>query len=195
MTLSFWKFTFFKQKHFFSIFSLLSTSSSCSSHLNRGNIPPIPPGNFQQRGGMGDPSLPFRSFYSRVPSPSSSSIISPQPPLQQYIYPSSSHLLPYPSPYPPPPPPPMNDYFVGHVLNSNRHPNPNYPTDSNYTCIGAPIAHRYPVEGIRAISAAPAGDGVLCNHAQGSNWNYNYTDEQDLDPSAIDRFRDEFWEG
>ncbi|XXG83765.1 hypothetical protein AAC387_Pa10g1448 [Persea americana] len=152
------------------------------SHLGC-NIPPIPPGNFQQRGGMGDPSLPFRSFYSRVPSPSSSSILSPQPPIQQYLYPSSTHLLSFPSPYPPPPPPPINDYYVGHVLNSNRHPNPNYPTESNYTCIGAPIAHRYPSEGIRA----PGADGAQCNHPQGANWNYNYTDEQELD-----RFRDEF---
>ncbi|XP_058088466.1 zinc finger protein STAMENLESS 1-like isoform X2 [Magnolia sinica] len=151
------------------------------------NIPSIPTVNFNQRGAMGDPSLPFRPVYTRLPSPSSPSMLS-QPPLQPYLYTSSSpRLLSFPSPYPPNP---MNDYYIGHVLNPHHPTNPSYTRESNYTCIGAPVTtHGFPAEGIRP---PPPMDGLRCNQGDGLNWNCGNADGPELDVSPMDRFRSEY---
>ncbi|KAL6007483.1 hypothetical protein ACLOJK_032981 [Asimina triloba] len=130
------------------------------------NMPPMATGNFSQ------------PVYTRLPSPSSSSML-PQQPLQPYLYPSSSRFLSFPSPYPPP----TNDYYVGHVLSPHRPMNPSYSNDSNYTCIGAPIN----------VQAPNAADHSLrFNQANGLNWNCGDGDGPDLDGSPMDRFRNDY---
>ncbi|XP_019707341.1 zinc finger protein STAMENLESS 1-like [Elaeis guineensis] len=148
--------------------------------LNLGGTQPIPPGGFQHRGGgIGDPCLQYRPVYPRLTTPS--------PPLQPYVYPTtSSHPIPYPSPHPS-----MGDYFIGHVLNSSSQHQvhrPSYEPDSSYTCFGAPLAHGLPMEGVRA----PMGRESSGNQADGMNWSYGHGPHMDSSSSTIDRFRDNF---
>lgn len=114
-------------------------------------------GFHHQTGNMGDPS-PFRATYpSRLFSPSSSSNLTPpppQPPRQPYLYPSPSRLVSYPTQYPL-----MHDYYIGHVLT--------HTSDSNYTCIGAPVRN-------------------------GSDVSLFSVPDQRLDPSSMNRFQDGF---
>ncbi|KAK8655358.1 hypothetical protein V6N13_107939 [Hibiscus sabdariffa] len=100
-----------------------------------------------------DPTLSFRSVCPpRLFSGSSSTVLPPtlQPP-QPYLHPSPSRLgSSYPSQCPTHG---INDYYVGHVLGINNnlsysqhhhhHRNLNYlgGSDSNYTCIGAPVGN------------------------------------------------------
>ncbi|GMJ13138.1 JAGGED [Hibiscus trionum] len=101
-----------------------------------------------------DPTLSYRSVCPpRIFSGSSSTLIPPtlQPP-QPYLHPSPSRLgsSSYPSQYSPHG---INDYYVGHVLgvssnlsHSQHHQqNLNYlgGSDSNYTCIGAPVGNMF----------------------------------------------------
>ncbi|XP_034682333.1 zinc finger protein JAGGED-like isoform X2 [Vitis riparia] len=168
---------------------------------------PIAPGSFHQTGNMGDPTLPFRSVYpTRMFSGSSSTLLTPPP--QPYLYASPSRLVSYPSQYPPPS---MNDYYVGHVLSSGSqysHPGLNYggASDSNYTCIGAPVGHGFPPSngGGRGSELGGSGggggggggggrDGSLQNQEEGLNWGRSYAgSQQRMDPSLINRFQDGF---
>ncbi|KAG9448935.1 hypothetical protein H6P81_008900 [Aristolochia fimbriata] len=111
---------------------------------------------------MGDPSMPLRTVYTRLPSPSSSPSILPAGPHQPSpynMYPSSSssrQLLSYPSSYSAP----VTDYFIGHVVPNSGHHHPNQvgyggaAGEPNYTCMGAPMA-------VQGGFVGPTTDGVL----------------------------------
>ncbi|XP_068638651.1 zinc finger protein STAMENLESS 1-like [Aristolochia californica] len=148
----------------------------------------IPSGNFHQRGVMGDPSLPLRTVYTRLPSPSSPSIL---PPPQPYMYPSSSRLLSYPSSYPAP----VTDYFIGHVVpnSSHHHQHQSYGAEPNYTCMGAPIAHGFSTtDGMRGTASSATRGGGPHGRFSGGSLNCSYPEEQGLEPPSIHRFRDDF---
>ena len=167
--------------------------------------------SYHPGGNVGDPILPVRSVYPpRLFSGSSSTLMPPplQPPSQPYLHPSPSRLSTYPSQYPTHP---MNEYNVGHVLGSSsssqyRHQNHNYlgATDSNYTCIGAPVGHGFGSCSNRGADLAGSGgggggaggrDASLSNQEEGLNWGRSYAGgtQQRLDyPSTINRFQDGF---
>ncbi|KAI5579735.1 hypothetical protein POPTR_008G121200v4 [Populus trichocarpa] len=166
---------------------------------------PMGTGSYHPAGNIGDP---FRSAYT-VPRlfPSSSSTLlpapapAPQPPHQPYLYTSPSRLpASYNSQYPQQP---INDYYIGHVLNntSQTHPshqNMNYnmsASESNYTCIGAPVAHGGFGLGSSRSTEGSGRDGSLSNQEDGLNWGRSYAagGQQHLDhPSSINRFQDGF---
>jgi len=164
---------------------------------------PMGTGSYHPAGNIGDP---FRSAYT-VPRlfPSSSSTLlpapAPQPPPQPYLYTSPSRLpASYNSQYPQQP---INDYYIGHVLNntSQTHPshqNMNYnmsASESNYTCIGAPVAHGGFGLGSSRSTEGSGRDGSLSNQEDGLNWGRSYAagGQQHLDhPSSINRFQDGF---
>ncbi|KAL9401828.1 hypothetical protein Peur_005677 [Populus x canadensis] len=166
---------------------------------------PMGTGSYHPAGNIGDP---FRSAYT-VPRlfPGSSSTLlpapapAPQPPHQSYLYTSPSRLpASYNSQYPQQP---INDYYIGHVLNntSQTHPshqNMNYnmsASESNYTCIGAPVAHGGFGLGSSRSTEGSGRDGSLSNQEDGLNWGRSYAagGQQHLDhPSSINRFQDGF---
>ncbi|XP_034902644.1 zinc finger protein JAGGED isoform X1 [Populus alba] len=171
------------------------------AHL--GSCQPMGTGSYHPAGNIGDP---FRSAYT-VPRlfPGSSSTLlpapAPQPPHQSYLYTSPSRLpASYNSQYPQQP---INDYYIGHVLNntSQTHPshqNMNYnmsASESNYTCIGAPVAHVGFGLGSSRSTEGSGRDGSLSNQEDGLNWGRSYAGggQQHLDhPSSINRFQDGF---
>ncbi|XP_077221065.1 zinc finger protein STAMENLESS 1-like [Tasmannia lanceolata] len=155
------------------------------SHLGRCNQQPMSSGRFHT-------SLPFRSVYTKFPSPNPPPILSPPPPpppLQPYIYSSTSRFLPFSSPYPL-----VNDYIIGQILpgNSHHNPNPNYTTESSYTCVGAPLDHGFPMEVSQAPATAVARNTRPRSMGDQANWDCSYGDSQVSDPSMINRFHDEF---
>ncbi|GLT91813.1 hypothetical protein SLE2022_096850 [Rubroshorea leprosula] len=144
--------------------------------------------SFHSGGGIGDPTLPFRSVYQpRLFSGSSSNLMPPPQAAQPYLYPSPSRLPSYHSQYSP-----HSDYYVGHVLGSGStsqypHQNLNFigAQDSNYTCIGAPVGHGFGPGSSRGSER----DGPLSNQEEGLNWGRS----QRLDPpSSINRFHEGF---
>ncbi|TYH25595.1 hypothetical protein ES288_A03G181900v1 [Gossypium darwinii] len=109
--------------------------------------------SYHPAGNLGDPTLPFRTVCPPRLFSASSNLMPPTPilqPPQPYLQPSpsrlsSSHLPQYPAHS-------VNDYYVGHALGSSTlshsqyHPqNLNYlgVSDSNYTCIGAPVGNGF----------------------------------------------------
>ncbi|XP_050221348.1 zinc finger protein JAGGED-like isoform X2 [Mercurialis annua] len=127
---------------------------------------------------------PYRSVYppaSRLFTGSSSTILPPPPPPQPpYLYTSPSRI---PSQYPQQQP--INDYYIGHVINSNT-TSQAYPMnynigaannsshqESNFTCIGAPVGHG----GFGASRGGrPERDGSLSNQEEELvNWGRSYT--------------------
>ncbi|WOK97735.1 zinc finger protein STAMENLESS 1-like [Canna indica] len=116
----------------------------------------IPPRGFQHGGvgsggnGIGEPFLPFRPVYPTLPTQPNT------PPMQQYIYPSSSHSLPYPAPsyQPARPAPVVGNYYIGHVVSGSSQCQPHYGAhDPSFTCYGTPLTHSFPVDGVRAPNA------------------------------------------
>ncbi|KAK8665629.1 hypothetical protein V6N13_005792 [Hibiscus sabdariffa] len=124
-----------------------------------------------------DPTLPFRSVYPPRMFPGSSSTLMPPPPPQPYLHPSPSRLSSYP----------INDYYVGHIQNSQQNLNYLGPQDSNYTCIGTPVGHGF--------GRADFGSLSNKNQEEGVNWGRSYaggTQQRLENPSAINRFQDGF---
>ncbi|CAK7326584.1 unnamed protein product [Dovyalis caffra] len=168
---------------------------------------PMGTGNYLPAGNIGDP---FRSVYPPRLLPGSSSTLlpppapapAPQPPHQSYLYTSPSRLpASYNSQYPQQP---INDYYIGHVLNgtSQTYPplhNMNYSmggSESNYTCIGAPVGHGgFGPAGSSRSTERSGRDGSLTNQDEGLNWGRSLAagGQQRLDhPSSINRFQDGF---
>jgi hypothetical protein len=167
----------------------------CSSH-------PMGTGSYIPAGNIGDP---FRSVYPPRLFPGSSSTLLPAPPNQHphqsYLYTPPSRLPAYKSQYPQQP---INDYYIGHVLNNTSqtypsHQNMNYNmggSESNYTCIGAPVGHGGFGPGSSRSTEGSGRDGSLSNQEEGLNWGRNHAaggQQQCLDhPSSINRFQDGF---
>ncbi|XP_004497087.1 zinc finger protein JAGGED [Cicer arietinum] len=159
---------------------------------------------------MGDPTMPLRFPRYFSASSSSTHIPPPPPPPQQpYLYSSPSrpvsfapHLIPQH---------PMNDYHVGHVMNTSHHQQyggHHYVAgagggeSSNYTCIGAPVGQGFPGNG-RGLVEGGGGGGKEGNHhhhhnhhpEEGLNWERSYAGgtQHRLDTtSSINRFQDGF---
>ncbi|XP_048228544.1 zinc finger protein JAGGED isoform X2 [Ricinus communis] len=170
---------------------------------------PIGPGSYHPTSNIVDP---YRSVYQpRLFAGSSSTILQsapPQPPHQPYLYTSPSRVPSYPSQYPQQP---INDYYIGHVLNSSSSSQA-YPMsynmgsshqESNYTCIGAPVGHGG--FGVGSSRGGSERDGSLSNQEEGLNWGRSFaataatggvgggSQQQRLDPpSSINRFQDGF---
>ncbi|KAJ6350937.1 hypothetical protein OIU78_006955 [Salix suchowensis] len=168
---------------------------------------PMGTGSYHPAGNIGDP---YRAAYT-VPRlfPGSSSTLlpapapapAPQPPHKPFLYTSPSRLpASYNSQYSQQP---VNDYYIGHVLNNTSqtypsHQNMNYnmgASESNYTCIGAPVAHGGFGPGSSRSTEGSGRDGSLSNQEDGLNWGRSYAagGQQRLDhPSSINRFQDGF---
>ncbi|KAG6757761.1 hypothetical protein POTOM_038086 [Populus tomentosa] len=163
---------------------------------------PMGTGSYIPAGNIGDP---FRSVYPPRMFPGSSSTLLPAPPNQHphqsYLYTPPSRLPAYNSQYPQQP---INDYYIGHVLNKTSqtypsHQNMNYNmggSESNYTCIGAPVGHGGFGPGSSRSTEGSGRDGSLSNQEEGLNWGRNHAaggQQQCLDhPSSINRFQDGF---
>ncbi|KAG5236907.1 hypothetical protein OIU78_004886 [Salix suchowensis] len=157
----------------------------------------IPAGN-----NVGDP---FRSVYPPRLFSGSSSTLLPAPPAQHprqsYLSTPPSRLPAYNSQYPQQP---INDYYIGHVLSNTSqtypsHKNMNYSmggSESNYTCIGAPIGHGAFGRGSNRSTEGSGSDGPLSNQEEGLNWGRNHAAGRQLQrfdhPSPINRFQDGF---
>ncbi|XP_061973707.1 zinc finger protein JAGGED [Populus nigra] len=161
---------------------------------------PMGTGSYIPAGNIGDP---FRSVYPPRLFPGSSSTLLPAPPNQHphhsYLYTPPSRLPAYKSQYPQQP---INDYYIGHVLNNTSqtypsHQNVNYNmggSESNYTCIGAPVGHGGFGPGSSRSTEGSGRDGSLSNQEEGLNWGRNHAaggQQQCLDhPSSINRFQE-----
>ncbi|KAJ6899292.1 zinc finger protein JAGGED-like [Populus alba x Populus x berolinensis] len=182
---------------------LVFNSDTLAAPAGHPGCHPMGTGSYIPAGNIGDP---FRSVYPPRMFPGSSSTLLPAPqnqhPHQSYLYTPPSRLPAYNSQYPQHP---INDYYIGHVLNNTSqtypsHQNMNYNmggSESNYTCIGAPVGHGGFGPGSSRSTEGSGRDGSLSNQEEGLNWGRNHAaggrQQQCLDhPSSINRFQDGF---
>ncbi|MBA0613811.1 hypothetical protein Godav_014175, partial [Gossypium davidsonii] len=149
--------------------------------------------SYHPAGNLGDPTLPFRTVCPPRLFSASSNLMPPTPilqPPQPYLQPSpsrlsSSHLPQYPAHS-------VNDYYVGHALGSSTlshsqyHPqNLNYlgVSDSNYTCIGAPVGNGFGHGSTRGADLVGSGRVVS---------GFRDVTQQHLDHPPTNRFQDGF---
>ncbi|KAL3578491.1 hypothetical protein D5086_019995 [Populus alba] len=177
---------------------LVFNSDTLAAPAGHPGCHPMGTGSYIPAGNIGDP---FRSVYPPRMFPGSSSTLLPAPqnqhPHQSYLYTPPSRLPAYNSQYPQHP---INDYYIGHVLNNTSqtypsHQNMNYNmggSESNYTCIGAPVGHGGFGPGSSRSTEGSGRDGSLSNQEEGLNWGRNHAaggrQQQCLDhPSSINR--------
>ncbi|MBA0556684.1 hypothetical protein Golob_026764, partial [Gossypium lobatum] len=149
--------------------------------------------SYHPAGNLGDPTLPFRTVCPPRLFSASSNLMPPTPilqPPQPYLHPSpsrlsSSHLPQYPAHS-------VNDYYVGHALGSSTlshsqyHPqNLNYlgVSDSNYTCIGAPVGNGFGHGSTRGADLIGSGRVVS---------GFRDVTQQHLEHPPTNRFQDGF---
>lgn len=149
--------------------------------------------SYHPAGNLGDPTLPFRTVCPPRLFSASSNLMPPTPILQTpqpYLHPSpsrlsSSYLPQYPAHS-------VNDYYVGHALGSSTlshsqyHPqNLNYlgVSDSNYTCIGAPVGNGFGHGSTRGADLMGSGRVAA---------GFRDVTQQHLDHPPTNRFQDGF---
>jgi len=157
---------------------------------------PIASGGYHSASSMGDPTMHarFPRYMSGGGSASASGsssfhIPTPQPHFQLPPPPSQHLLLASPPPPPLPFPPPythhhhaVNDFYVGHVLNSGTKNH----VFNDYTCIGAPVG--------QALVGGGKDRSLQSPQEETLNWGRGYSGTQQLldTPSAIDRCHNGF---